>query len=118
MGKGTIPVVLGHVRGGVPKDVANDAHRWLGRVDEGVAHHKLFENIVLDSALEEVLLHALLFRCSYIPEKLERVKEEELNFQVHLSTKQKGHGQLGNLKDHQPEVQFYGPSAYLFPYPC
>lgn len=45
------PVVLGHVRGRVTENITNDAHRWLGGIDEGVAHHKLFENIVLDSAL-------------------------------------------------------------------
>lgn len=61
------PVVLGHVFRRIPEDVAYDAHRRLGGIDEGVADHELFEDVVLDGALEEVLLHTLLFRCSYIP---------------------------------------------------
>ena len=61
------PVVLGHVFRRIPEDVPYDAHRRLGGIDEGVADHELFEDVVLDGALEEVLLHTLLFRCSYIP---------------------------------------------------
>lgn len=51
----------------ISEDVANDAHRRLRGVDEGVADHELFEDVVLDGALEEVLLHTLFFRCSYVP---------------------------------------------------
>lgn len=51
----------------IPEDVANDAHRRLGGIDEGVADHKLFEDVVLDGAFEEALLHTLLLRCSYVP---------------------------------------------------
>lgn len=68
--KGYKPVVLGHVLRRVSENIADDAHRRLGWVDEGVSHHELFENIVLDGALEEVLLHALIFSCSYVPEAL------------------------------------------------
>ena len=54
-------VELRHVLGGVLKDVSNDAHAGLWRVDVGVAHHELLEDVVLDSARELLLLHALLF---------------------------------------------------------
>lgn len=72
--KGYKPVVLGHVLRRVSENITNDAHRRLGWVDEGVAHHELFENIVLDGALEEVLLHALIFGCSYVPEALSQIE--------------------------------------------
>ncbi len=54
-------VELGHVACRVANDVANDAHRGLGRVDVGVAHHELFQNVVLNRSGELVLAHALLF---------------------------------------------------------
>ena len=43
-------VELRHVLGGVGEDVRHDAHRGLGRIDVGVAHHELFEDVVLDGA--------------------------------------------------------------------
>lgn len=69
------PVVFGHVFRCVSENITDDAHRWLGWVDEGIPHHELFENIVLDGALEEVLLYALIFGCSYVPGALAQVEE-------------------------------------------
>jgi hypothetical protein len=46
--------------GGVGEDVADDAHGRVRRVDVGVAHHVLFENVVLDGAGELLVRHALL----------------------------------------------------------
>lgn len=46
--------------GRVGKDVGYDAHGGLGGVDERVAHHKLFQNVVLDRARELFQGHALL----------------------------------------------------------
>ena len=43
-------VELRHLRAGVGEDVGDDAHRGLGRIDVGVAHHELFEDVVLDGA--------------------------------------------------------------------
>ena len=53
-------VELGHVLRGVLEDVGDDAHRELGRVDIGVAHHELLEDIVLDRTRELVERAALL----------------------------------------------------------
>ena len=50
-----------HVLRGVLDDVRNDPHRRLGRIDVGVAHHELFEDVVLDGAVELGLLDALFF---------------------------------------------------------
>ena len=45
---------------GVGHNVSDDAHRGVGRVDEGVAHHELLEDVVLDRAAELGLRGALL----------------------------------------------------------
>lgn len=71
------PVVLGHVLRRVPEDVADDAHGWRRWVDEGVAHHKLLQDVVLDRALEKVLCRPLLFGRCYVPEA-SRGQEHEL----------------------------------------
>jgi hypothetical protein len=39
-----------HLLGRIFDDVGDDAHRWRGRIDIGVAHHELFEDVVLDGA--------------------------------------------------------------------
>ena len=49
-----------HVRRRVGKDIGDDPHRGQGRIDVGVAHHELFEDVVLDGAAELRLLDALL----------------------------------------------------------
>ena len=41
-------VELGHVLRGVFEDVGDDLHRELGRINIGVAHHELLEDVVLD----------------------------------------------------------------------
>ena len=53
-------VELWHPSRCVGEDVGDDAHGRLGRVDIGVAHHELFENVVLDGAAELLRGHALL----------------------------------------------------------
>ena len=50
-----------HVLRRIGEDVGNDAHRGLGRIDVGVAHHEFFEDVVLDGAAELLRRHALLF---------------------------------------------------------
>ena len=52
-------VELRHVLGGVGEDVGDDAQRRLRRIDVGVAHHELFEDVVLDRAGELFRRHAL-----------------------------------------------------------
>ena len=54
-------VELRHALRRVGDDVGDDAHRGRGRIDVGVPHHELFEDVVLDGAGEQLLLHALLF---------------------------------------------------------
>ena len=46
----------------IGENVRNDAHRILGRIDIGVAHHEFFEDVVLDRARQLRRRHALLFR--------------------------------------------------------
>ena len=41
-------------------DVGDNLHRRQGRVDVGVAHHELLEDVVLDGALQLLLRHTLL----------------------------------------------------------
>ena len=53
-------VELRHLLRGVLKDVGDDLHREFGRVDVGVAHHELLEDIVLNSARHLLELSALL----------------------------------------------------------
>ncbi len=53
-------VELRHVGRRVGEDVGNDPHRGLGRIDVGVPHHELFEDVVLDGARELGRRHALL----------------------------------------------------------
>src|SRR5204863_535248 len=43
-------------------DVAHDAHARPRRIDVGIAHHELLEDVVLDGALQLFRWHALLFR--------------------------------------------------------
>ena len=43
-------VELGHLGGGVGEDIGDDAHGLRRRIDIGVAHHVLFEDVVLDGA--------------------------------------------------------------------
>mmetsp|Transcript_31835 Transcript_31835/g.71655 ORF Transcript_31835/g.71655 Transcript_31835/m.71655 type:complete len:338 (+) Transcript_31835:1187-2200(+) len=45
-------VVLGHPARGEGEDVLHDAHARPGGVDEGVPHHELFQNVVLDCPRE------------------------------------------------------------------
>ena len=54
-------VELGHVRGRVAEDVADDVHGGPRRIDVGVAHHELFQNVVLNGSGELGGRHALLF---------------------------------------------------------
>ena len=53
-------VELGHVLRGVLEDVGNDAHRKFGRIDVGVTHHELLEDVVLDRSLHLLELSPLL----------------------------------------------------------
>ena len=53
-------VEAGHLARGVGEDVCDDPHRGAGRIDVGVPHHELFEDVVLDGACELVAADALL----------------------------------------------------------
>ena len=53
-------IELRHMRRGVGKNIGDDAQRRLRRIDIGVAHHELFEDVVLDRAGEFFRRHALL----------------------------------------------------------
>ena len=52
-----------HVFRRVPENVRDDAHGGLRRIDVGVAHHKFFENVILNGPRQCLRLHALLFGC-------------------------------------------------------
>ena len=53
-------VELRHVLRRVGKNVGNDPHRGLGRIDVGVPHHVFFEDVVLNCASELLRRDALL----------------------------------------------------------
>ena len=55
----TDTVELGHVLRGILEDVGDNLHRRQRRIDIGVAHHELLEDVVLDGALQLVLRHSL-----------------------------------------------------------
>jgi len=55
-------IVFRHFLRGVREDVRDDPHRRQGRIDIGVAHHELFQNVVLNGAREFFRRHALFFR--------------------------------------------------------
>lgn len=50
-------VKLGHVLRSIGENVLNDPHRGARRVDVGVAHHVLLQNVVLDGACQLRLSH-------------------------------------------------------------
>ena len=52
-------VVLRHFLRGVRKDVGDDPHRGRRRIDVGVAHHELFQNVVLNGARQFLRRNAL-----------------------------------------------------------
>jgi hypothetical protein len=45
-------IELGHLLRAVAEDVAHDAHARSWRIDVGVAHHELLQDVVLDGALQ------------------------------------------------------------------
>ena len=53
-------VELGHILRGVLKDVSDNLHRELGRIDIGVTHHKLLQDIVLNGTRQLLKRTALL----------------------------------------------------------
>ena len=53
-----------HLVGSVFNNIRDDLHRRLWWVDVGVAHHELFENVVLDGARQDRAGVALLFACN------------------------------------------------------
>ena len=52
-------IVFRHLLRGVGKDVGDDPHRGRRRIDIGVAHHELFQNVVLNGAGKFFRRHAL-----------------------------------------------------------
>ena len=88
-------IELGHVVRRVFNDVANDAHAGRGRVDVGVAHHELFEHIVLNGAAELRLAYALLFSRHHI------TGQHGQHRAVH------GHGHTDNIQRDLVEQDFH-----------
>ncbi len=52
-------VVFRHFLRGIGKNVGDDPHRGRRRIDVGVAHHELFQNVVLNGARKFFRRHAL-----------------------------------------------------------
>jgi hypothetical protein len=50
-----------HIFSGKLKNIGNNFHGGEWRIDVGIPHHKLFQDIVLDSAGQFFHRHALLF---------------------------------------------------------
>ena len=55
-----------HVLAGIGKNISNDPHRRCGRINIGVAHHELFQNVILNGAGEVFLGNALFFSSNNI----------------------------------------------------
>ncbi len=51
-----------HIGGSIANDITDNPHAGLRRIDIGVAHHELFQDIILDCAGELFRFYALLFR--------------------------------------------------------
>ena len=51
---------------GVIENIRDDPHRGFGRINIGVPHHELFQNIVLNGACQLLGLNALLFSGHHI----------------------------------------------------
>jgi len=60
-------VELGHVRRRIFENIGDDAHGRLGRINVGIPHHELFQNVVLNGAGQFFLGNALLFRGHDVP---------------------------------------------------
>jgi len=52
-------IVLRHPLRGVGEDVGDDPHRGRRRIDVGIAHHELFQNVILNGAREFFRRHTL-----------------------------------------------------------
>ena len=73
-GAGLLDVIAGdrdrvesrHLGAGVAEDVGDDPHRWLRRIDVGVADHELLEDVVLDGPGQLLRRHALLLRGHHV----------------------------------------------------
>ena len=52
-------IEFGHMLAGEFNDICNDAHRWIGRINECIAHHEFFQNIILNRSGKCVHCYAL-----------------------------------------------------------
>ena len=59
-------IKFGHLGGGVANDIRDYAHGRLRGIDIGVAHHKFFQNIVLQGSGKLLRSNTLLFCGNYI----------------------------------------------------
>lgn len=66
-GRGVSPASVGErspsYLGGVGKNISDDAHGWLGGIDECVPHHELFQDVILNGAHQLLRPHAPLQGC-------------------------------------------------------
>ena len=70
-------IELGHILRGVLEDVGNDPHREFGRIDISVAHHELFEDVVLDRSGH------LFELCSLLQSGIDVESQDGQNSSVH-----------------------------------
>ena len=56
-------VELRHILGSISKDISDDFHRELRRIDVSVAHHKLLKDIILYGSLHLFQFDSLLQAC-------------------------------------------------------
>ena len=52
-------IEFGHMLASKFNDICNDAHRWIGRINECIAHHEFFQNIILNRSGKCVHCYAL-----------------------------------------------------------
>jgi hypothetical protein len=97
---------------GVGEDVADDANRRIGRVNIGVAHHVLFQNVVLNGAGELLVRNALLLGGDDVKRQHRQhravhghghrhlIERDAVEQDVHIQQRINRHARLADIADH------------------
>jgi hypothetical protein len=62
-------IELRHVLRRISKDISNDSHRMVRRIDVGVSNHELFENIILNGSRQLILFRSLLTKSNRLVDR-------------------------------------------------
>ena len=114
-------VELGHLRAGKLDDIRNDPHRGFGRIDIGVAHHELFQNVILNGPRKGRARHALLFaghdeigedrdhRAIHRHRHADLVQRNPVEQDLHILNAINRHARLANIAHHARVVRVIAP---------